>query len=90
MLSDFQSVPLILLKSVVKYIVFLKYFFLSELSVKAVQKVGMSRGRIFSNHRPVPAEGILSTGITKVQPQIVIVVVLGTPEHLELGLKLQN
>ena len=33
---------------------------------------------------------ILNIGIFKMQPKIVVVLVLGTPEHLELGLILQN
>ena len=32
----------------------------------------------------------LNIGIFKMQPKIVIVLVLGTPEHLESGLILQN
>ena len=33
---------------------------------------------------------ILNIGISKMQPKIVVMLVLGTPRHLELGLKLQN
>ena len=29
-------------------------------------------------------------GIFKLQPKIVVMLVLGTPEHIDLGLKLQN
>ena len=33
---------------------------------------------------------ILNIGISQMQPKIVVMLVLGTPKHLELGLKLQN
>ena len=39
---------------------------------------------------PVGVAKILNIGISKMQPQIVVMLVLRTPKHLELSLKLQK
>ena len=40
--------------------------------------------------KPLGGSKILNIGLFKMQPKIVVVLVLGTPEHLESGLILQN
>ena len=47
---------------------------------------------LFANAPPPPlgVYKILNIGISKMQPKIVVMLVLGTPEHLEFSLILQN
>ena len=41
-------------------------------------------------HETVRVAKILNIRILKMQPKIVVLLVMGTTEHIELGLKLQN
>ena len=67
--------------------------FLSNINCKLLNgmKMGNLSQTIFNREHPLlGVSKILNFGFFKTQPKIVVMLVLGTPEHLEFSLILQN